>query len=190
MLPPAWLQAEAQRRVRIRQVDLEVPSKIRSHLYLQHWNLPEPDADTSLDTSLYAWQCPYLWIQTAHLASNSCQVDTSDVNSSFDANSDLFEVEGLFPLHKWLRSVISGLSVLDGLVLKQILHTEKCHWVKQCSERNWKQGGFTEIHDFKIHSYPWKVIMWLWNPSPLVGILLQTFLSSKKEVWFLWFIMV
>lgn len=140
---------------------------------------------TSLDTSLYAWWFPYVWNQTAHLESTSCQPGTSDANSSFNASSDLFKVEGLSPLHKLLRSVISALSMFDRLVLKQTLQSAKCHWVKQCSERNCKHlFFFTETHDVKIHSYSRKVIMWLWNHLPLVGILLQNFLSSEKEVWF------
>lgn len=55
-----------------------------------------------------------------------CQSCISNANSSFN----VCKVEGLSPLPKWLRSVISTLSAFDRLVFKQTLQTAKCHQLK------------------------------------------------------------
>lgn len=184
------MEAEAQRKVRTRQGHLIDPSKTWPHLCFQHCSLPELDVHTSLGMPFYAWLFLYIWNQTAHLASNSCQPSTSDANSSFNASSDLFKVEGLSHLHKWLRSVIWALSMFDRLVPKQMVQTAKWHWVKQCSESIRTHFFLLRCMTLKPIPNLEKFIMCMWNLLPLVGILLQNFLSSKKKFDLLWFIML
>lgn len=103
-----------------------IPSQTQAHLQTEPWCICITICNTFLMVSIY--------LNPGSAFGVSFPLGASDANNSSSAVTDLFKVEGLSPLHKWLRSVISALPVFDRLVLKQILQTAKHHWAKQRSE--------------------------------------------------------